>query len=223
MLDRLKEILPHVEGKPVSSVVFHGVEGENCQTPDSPSWFNPTEASQVFMYVNDLYRLGLSAEDIGIISPYVKQVSSNGILPLTVTCLQGKYKQTLTYFQFNIVAVINVKIVSCFFQTHEIRSVLTQAEFEVPKIGTVEEFQGQEFKVVLLSIVRSQENFVATDVLYNLGFIFCPRRLNVAITRAQALLVIIGNPNVLASDPHWRSVLNYCVERGAYCGCSFNM
>lgn len=89
----------------------------------------------------------------------------------------------------------------------------------MPKVGTVEEFQGQEFKVVLLSVVRSLENFVDSDVQHNLGFIFCPRRLNVAITRAQALLVVIGNPNILARDPHWRSVLNYCLEKGAYCGC----
>lgn len=55
-------------------MIFHGVEGENYQMPDSPSWFNPVEASQIFLYVNDLYRLGIKAEDIGIISPYSKQV-----------------------------------------------------------------------------------------------------------------------------------------------------
>lgn len=77
--------------------------------------------------------------------------------------------------------------------------------------------------MVILSVVRSLENFVTNDIQHNLGFIFCPRRLNVAITRAQALLVIVGNPNLLARDPHWRSVLHYCVERGAYCGCTFNM
>lgn len=48
--------------------------GENFQTPDSPSWYNPQEASQLFLYVNELYRLGINSSDIGIISPYTKQV-----------------------------------------------------------------------------------------------------------------------------------------------------
>lgn len=79
-MQKVQEILPHVSGKSLSSIVFHGVEGENLQAPDSPSWFNPTEASQVFMYVNDFYRLGLKADDIGIISPYIKQVRETCII-----------------------------------------------------------------------------------------------------------------------------------------------
>lgn len=55
-------------------MLFHGVEGDNYQTPDSPSWFNPHEAAQVFFYINEMYRLGLSSKNIGIITPYVKQV-----------------------------------------------------------------------------------------------------------------------------------------------------
>lgn len=74
LLNKIKEILPHRKGKEPPAMVFHGVEGDNFQTPDSPSWFNPQEASQIFFYVNELYRLGASVEDIGIISPYSKQV-----------------------------------------------------------------------------------------------------------------------------------------------------
>ena len=36
------------------------------------------------------------------------------------------------------------------------------------------------------------------DLRYTLGFLSNPKRFNVAITRAHALLVIIGNPHVLA-------------------------
>ena len=41
---------------------------------------------------------------------------------------------------------------------------------------------------------------------------------NVAITRAQALLIVVGNPHVLAVDPHWRALLQHCVKHGAYRG-----
>lgn len=74
MLNTLREILPSRENDKPPAMVFHGVDGENYQTPDSPSWFNPQEASQVFFYLNELYRLGVASTDIGIISPYIKQV-----------------------------------------------------------------------------------------------------------------------------------------------------
>lgn len=61
-------------------MLFHGVVGENYQTPDSPSWCNPHEVAQVFFYVNELYRLGLKASNIGIITPYIKQVILKQIL-----------------------------------------------------------------------------------------------------------------------------------------------
>ena len=91
---------------------------------------------------------------------------------------------------------------------------------EIPKVGSVEEFQGQERSVIILSTVRSTTDYVAEDVKCALGFVAAPRRLNVAITRARALLIIIGNPYLLSEDPYWRTVLKYCIERHAYTGCS---
>jgi len=54
--------------------------------------------------------------------------------------------------------------------------------------------------------VRSQETLVDVDLRYTLGFLSNPKRFNVAITRAHALLVIVGNPHVLAevgSEQSW--------------------
>ena len=45
--------------------------------------------------------------------------------------------------------------------------------------------------------VRSNESLVGADVRHSVGFLSNPKRFNVAITRAQALLVVIGNPHVL--------------------------
>jgi len=45
------------------------------------------------------------------------------------------------------------------------------------------------------------------------------KRFNVAISRAKALLVIVGNPFVALHDPNWSEALHYCVGRGAYAGC----
>ncbi|KAJ8978565.1 hypothetical protein NQ317_012088 [Molorchus minor] len=105
----------------------------------------------------------------------------------------------------------------------EIRSLLIEAEFDIPKIGTVEEFQGQEFDVIILSTVRSCSDYIPTDVLHSLGFVSSPRRLNVAISRPKSLLLVIGNPRLLCFDMYWRYVIKYCFERGSYVGCDFSL
>lgn len=38
------------------------------------------------------------------------------------------------------------------------------------------------------------------------------------MTRAQALLIVIGDPNVLSLDPLWRSFLNYLYNQGGWTG-----
>ncbi|TFK41436.1 RNA helicase [Crucibulum laeve] len=86
------------------------------------------------------------------------------------------------------------------------------------KVGSVEEFQGQERKVIIISTVRSSKEFVEYDLRHTLGFVANPRRFNVAVTRAQALLIIVGDPNVLALDPLWRSFLNYVYLNNGWAG-----
>ena len=65
---------------------------------------------------------------------------------------------------------------------------------------------------------RSSEQWIDFDVRHNLGFLDNPKRFNVAITRAIALLIVVGNPMTLKADYHWRELLKYCVAHGAYRG-----
>lgn len=46
------------------------------------------------------------------------------------------------------------------------------------KVASVEEFQGQERKVILVSTVRSSTEFVDYDLRHTLGFVANPRRFN---------------------------------------------
>jgi superfamily I DNA and/or RNA helicase len=57
------------------ALVFHGVRGENYQERESPSWYNPQEVVQTVYYLSMLYGEGLAPNDVGIITPYQKQVS----------------------------------------------------------------------------------------------------------------------------------------------------
>ncbi|KAF8621344.1 hypothetical protein AX15_007875 [Amanita polypyramis BW_CC] len=91
-------------------------------------------------------------------------------------------------------------------------------KLEEIKVGCVDEFQGQERRIIILSTVRSTPNHVMLDMRRSLGFVASPMRLNVAMTRAQALLIVVGNPIVLSLDPLWRSFLNYVHVRGGWQG-----
>lgn len=88
-----------------------------------------------------------------------------------------------------------------------------------PKIGTVEELQGQERKIIILSTVRSTDICVNDDAEKYLGFIAQPKRVNVAFTRAQYLLIILGNPHILCLDAMWRDALKHVILNDNYVGC----
>ena len=85
-------------------------------------------------------------------------------------------------------------------------------------IGSAEKFQGQERRVILISTVRSSESFIEFDARHNLGFVANPKRFNVAVTRAQELLIVVGNARILAKDPCWGELLWMCHEKNAYVG-----
>ena len=59
--------------------------------------------------------------------------------------------------------------------------------------GTVDKFQGQEAPVVIVSMVASSSE----DMPRGIDFLFSANRLNVAISRAQCLAVVVANPNLL--------------------------
>lgn len=93
-------------------------------------------------------------------------------------------------------------------------------EDETPKVGSVEEFQGGERQVIIITTVRSLLEEKVDTAINKLGFIFNEKRFNVAITRAKSLMIVVGNPHVLCRDAHWNQLLRYCLELGVYTGCN---
>lgn len=97
-------------------------------------------------------------------------------------------------------------------QVKTIRSLLKKSKLILPKIGSVEEFQGQERKIILLSTVRTLRHQLKYDERYSLGFIRSPQRMNVAISRARALLVVFGSPKLLYRDDNWQFLIDHCIQ-----------
>jgi len=63
------------------------------------------------------------------------------------------------------------------------------------RVGTVDKFQGQEAAVVLFSMTTSS----AADLSRSLRFLYSANRLNVAVSRARALAVVIASPELLSA------------------------
>lgn len=55
-------------------IFVHGVKGTNLKAVDSPSWYNPQEASMIALTVCKFYRKNVTPDEIGIITPYKAQV-----------------------------------------------------------------------------------------------------------------------------------------------------
>ncbi|KAG8685962.1 hypothetical protein FRC08_012826 [Ceratobasidium sp. 394] len=106
-------------------------------------------------------------------------------------------------------------------QVRKIRQLLHEIGTNDIDVGSVENFQGQERQVIILSTVRSNQDFLNFDLKHTLGFVANERRLNVAITRAQALLIIIGDPMVLGLDPLWPRLLYFIHHSGGWKGAPF--
>lgn len=82
-------------------------------------------------------------------------------------------------------------------QVQKIKEVVELYNLGNVSVGSVETFQGQERKVVIISTSRSSNNYLLPDGEYLSGFLKSEKRFNVSITRAKSLLIIVGNPLIL--------------------------
>lgn len=77
------------------------------------------------------------------------------------------------------------------------------------RVSTIDSFQGQEKKNIIVSLVRSNEEG-------EIGFLKDYRRMNVAITRAKEHLVVIGDSATIGADKFYSEFLTYAEQHGVY-------
>lgn len=87
--------------------------------------------------------------------------------------------------------------------------------------GTVDSFQGKQFDIVILSCVRA--NNESNDPRKRLGFLYdSPSRINVALSRAKRLVVVIGDERTISygepKNNHLYGYINYVKEGGGFYG-----
>lgn len=176
-------------------IIFDSIEGACESLPGECSCFNLAEIDKVLDYVKKLIPnrthhnvngFQINAEEIGIVTPYRKQCQ--------------KIRERLKYLGFPEVVV-----------------------------GSAEVFQGKEKPVMIVSTVRSggiDLGFVSDSrvtlpstfgrpnselIQFYSGF----QRLNVMITRAKSLMIIVGNAKILAINKNWKKLIDFCYKSGA--------
>ena len=92
-------------------------------------------------------------------------------------------------------------------QVQYLRSQIRKKEWMKPfrtriSVNTVDGFQGQERDIIVISLVRSNDDG-------QIGFLRDLRRMNVAITRARMKVIILGDSNTLTRHPFYRKLYQY--------------
>lgn len=106
---------------------------------------------------------------------------------------------------------LDVGIISPYkVQTQYLRQqIRKRAEFrpfrQVISVNTVDGFQGQERDIIMISLVRSNDNG-------QIGFLSDLRRMNVAMTRARMKLIIFGDKSTLQHHAFYRKLIQYVEE-----------
>lgn len=101
-------------------------------------------------------------------------------------------------------------------QVRYLRDIMEKRQMTAYKVGSVEEFQGQERPIIILTTVRSSKEHFQFDREFNLGFVHNPKRMNVALSRAQSLLIIVGDSVTLEVDSLWKRLITYCRSKSGF-------
>jgi uncharacterized protein len=163
--------------KPLSDVVYEGklstdpsnknqaVEVKNKQLITRPNGI-------LFIPVEHEDNTQCSEEEVAVVQQIINELKSSFFID------KAQNKRLITTDDILVVAPYNMQV-----------NLLKEKLVGDVKIGTIDKFQGQEAPVVIISMAVSN----VEDSPRGLDFIFDIKRLNVAISRAQALAIVVGN------------------------------
>ena len=134
-----------------------------------------------------------SDEEVEIVKNFFEEIKGKDSID------EGK-KKIITADDIMIVAPFNMQV----------NNFKRKFKTENLRVGTIDKFQGQESKVVFISMTSSDPE----NLPRHKEFFFSRNRLNVAISRGQCVAVILFNPNLLLANCNkineMRLVNNFC-------------
>ena len=120
----------------------------------------------------------------GVIGQDLKEETSPSFFNIEEVVIVRDYIKKLLDMKQNKISPKEIGVIAPYRrQVQKIRQKLKKDNINDIMVGSTEEFQGQERRVIIVSTVRSSPEYVHTDNQYKLGFLKNPKRFNVAITR----------------------------------------
>ena len=170
----------------------------NSSSDDASEGSEEQENSSLFTHHSSLYKEQFVGESFGRINKAEAELT---LLTLAEYFTKISKRRVLE-------ERIDVGIISPYrAQVQYLKKLIKKYEFFKPyrrliSVNTVDGFQGQERDVILISLVRSNDEG-------QIGFLKDLRRMNVAMTRARMKLIILGNKDTMTKHPFYKKLWEY--------------
>ena len=170
----------------------------NSSSDDASEGSEEQENSSLFTHHSSLYKEQFVGESFGRINKAEAELT---LLTLAEYFTKIGKQRVLS-------ESIDVGIISPYrAQVQYLKKLIKKYEFFKPyrrliSVNTVDGFQGQERDVILISLVRSNDEG-------QIGFLKDLRRMNVAMTRARMKLIILGNKDTMTQHPFYKKLWEY--------------
>lgn len=165
------------------------------------SYSNPFEADMITAMVTHLLRQGVYKQgEIAVITPYMSQFRH---LKKRLSAVVGVTMNERDQKEFEEKEEADMDMT-----TQQPRTEMAKAQLlESVRVATIDNFQGEEAKVILISLVRSNEQ-------RKVGFLKTSNRINVLLSRARHGMFIVGDAQTAATVPMWNQVIGILREGG---------
>lgn len=101
-------------------------------------------------------------------------------------------------------------------QVNYLKNIMPSEEYPELEISTVDGFQGREKEIIILDLVRSNKK-------HEVGFLADRRRLNVAITRAKRMLILVCDSSTVKNDSFINKMCDYFSINAMQIDINFNI
>lgn len=187
----------------------HLEAGASEEDPNSTSHSNDFEVEMASALVSHLVRQGTySPEDIAVLTPYLGQLQK----------LRGRMAKEAT-FAVNLEERDIEGLEALEEEDEQSRKMQTRRAKKPPvskttllrsvRLATVDNFQGEEAKIVIISLVRSNPQ-------NRCGFLSTSNRINVLMSRAKHGCYILGNSETYRGVPMWNQIIGLLQDGGNF-------
>ncbi|KAL9582685.1 MAG: hypothetical protein Q9212_003149, partial [Teloschistes hypoglaucus] len=212
--------LPNVVGMRQNVVWLDHDHIQDGPTADkqAKSHSNVWEVEMVHALVRHLVRQGVyRSSDIAVLTPYTGQLQK------LRNTMRNDFEVVLSDRDQDILRRDGFEVLESSPEGVDLQSQLPSGHTplaqkrmsELLRMATVDNFQGEEAKVVIVSLVRSNKE-------KKVGFLRTSNRINVLLSRAQHGMYLLGNAETYSSQPMWEQILAMLGANGAV-GKSFDL